>query len=678
MTRTWSKSEPPDSVDPLVHWRLVEMAEFLPDEADSLWWSIQLDLVDTSISMLVKSIQERTDRKLEDFFHLPALYEDMAAVHRDQQVITAFARLPFFKLIYEGANKQELGIERVVLGRLHRSSHLNFEAAMEPRQPREEAGAKAIMAVIDDGIALGHELFRTRNGSRVEFAWLQDGTPPNTVPGRELDRDEIDALLGTYTRDGWLDETGFYRATGLIDFKDSAHKTAAFRRAHGTHVAALAAGYPPGTHDESYPLIFVQLPAEAVADTTGDWVGPDLGLILLYLLIRAEQIAAARSAGNRLPLIINFSFGNFAGSHDGTDLVERLLDLAVGSSRRNVRVVLPAGNGNLARCHAELAFCGGEPARALQWHVLPDDRTASYVEIWLPHRGADPPDLVEVEVSAPHNQAVARISATPNGPTPIRRDGTTIGQIHYEFAPFPTERGRIVIAILPTAHETARPVAPSGRWRITVINKALTVEETVHLRIQRDDSLPGYPLRGRQSFFDEPCYERFDSSGRPQDSDPLDAPCEVTRDGTLSAFATGDKTVVVGGYVSTTGAPAVYSGTGPATPSRDARTTHRIGPDALAVSDDSVAMRGVISAGSGSGSYVPMNGTSVAAPRVARLVAKQLIDGEAGDRSTVQARAEEDELNRTWPEPRPDDKRGGGRLHLPDQLDWPGRRLQRQ
>ena len=47
-----------------------------------------------------------------------------------------------------------------------------------------------VMGVIDDGIAFGHERFRKKAATRVEYWWLQDGQylpGPTALPyGREL------------------------------------------------------------------------------------------------------------------------------------------------------------------------------------------------------------------------------------------------------------------------------------------------------------------------------------------------------------------------------------------------------------------------------------------------------------------------------------------------------------
>src|SRR3546814_3731241 len=146
--------------------------------------------------------------------------------------------------------------------------------------------------------------------------------------------------------------------------------------------------------------------------------------------------------GSELPLVINFSFGINAGPHDGTDLLDTLIAEIEDSVQRPLRLVLPAGNSNLARCHAVLPG-GDREVHTLPWRLLPDDRTASYPEIWLPHRGPQPPDLVAVEVRTPDGTASARVSATPGAARDIAWNGTVVARLHYAFVPFPTERGMI-------------------------------------------------------------------------------------------------------------------------------------------------------------------------------------------------------------------------------------------
>jgi hypothetical protein len=86
----------------------------------------------------------------------------------------------------------------------------------------------------------------------------------------------------------------------------------------------------------------------------------------------------------------------------------------------------------------------------------------------------------------------------------------------------------------------------------------------------------------------------------------------------------------------------------------------------MTVSDDSRVHSGVLAAGSRSGSVVAMNGTSVAAPQLARWIADERSQGRSGDRTAVAARAAADEAGSPPQPPKPRAERGGaGRIRLP-------------
>jgi hypothetical protein len=148
--------------------------------------------------------------------------------------------------------------------------------------------------------------------------------------------------------------------------------------------------------------------------------------------------------------------------------------------------------------------------------------------------------------------------------------------------------------------------------------------------IQRDETPYGYRRRGRQSRFEDPDYVRFDAYGYPLEEDPENHKSYIRRSGTLNAIATGAATVAVAGYRYSDGLPATYSASGPeATDSAKLNSGFRRSPDAMAVSDDSVTCRGVLAAGTRSGSVAAMNGTSVAAAYVTRLLAEKEIPVDA-------------------------------------------------
>ena len=158
--------------------------------------------------------------------------------------------------------------------------------------------------------------------------------------------------------------------------------------------------------------------------------------------------------------------------------------------------------------------------------------------------------------------------------------------------------------------------------------------------IKRDDTPLGWPVLGRQAYFDDPAYERFDPHGRPQERDNASY---IKRHGTINGLATGTRTAVIAGCRKSDLAVVRYAAAGPIV--QRAVTSlpiPRVGhdPDASAVSDEYVEISGVLAAGARSNAVGAMNGTSVAAPQIARYIASQFEKASYGGRTVVQALAQ--------------------------------------
>jgi len=447
----------------------------------------------------------------------------------------------------------------------------------------------------------------------------------------------------------------------------------------------VAAGYKPGEKDDERPIVCVSLPTYVVADTSPSGLEPYLWLALDYVM-KQSKLVVDKDKVTR-PLVINFSYGNFAGPHDGTGLTERSIDLKLyeESKDRIVRAVLPAGNGNLSRTHARVVFSDAAApisdrshTQELFWRVLPDDRTSNSLFLWLPFRKESVP-LAEVSVTAPGGQTspVLRSGKESNRSAEftLSGGGDVIATLTYVYVDYPTSRGLFQIDIVPTASDAeVESLAPSGVWTVTIANGDLAPDEAIEAWIERDERLPGFRPIGRQSYFDDPDYRRYDDEGRPLPIDRGGAAgrgghgsgCVVQRAGTLSGFACGQLPIVAAGLVFCDGKIADYSSAGPISPSPNARLPgssepERCGPDAALTTDESAVLSGVLSAGSHCGSIVAMNGTSVASPCAARWVADELSSGRAGDRTAIQYAATDQ--NRGYPPPRPSETRaGGGRM----------------
>jgi hypothetical protein len=490
------------------------------------------------------------------------------------------------------------------------------------RRASRTAPSAVVMGVIDDGIAFAHERFRTQHsGTRVEFCWLQDS-------GIILTKAGIDALIAT----SGGDEDMLYRKSGLTDFREPGHKSAAWRVAHGTHVMDLACGFDPAENRDDRPIVAVQLPVRVTADENPCDLYLWISLAIDYIVDRAKAISYAR-ASDLLPVVINLSYGLLADPHDGTGALEAFIGDKIAECRAegfDLRVVLPAGNSYLSRIHGQLAFTGIGQTKTLHWRVLPDDRTPSFLEIWLP---APQP--------AQSRLTLAITSPTGASMTLDEFGAASLGTPHGDYAwaywtPWqPSNRARFTIILQSTAHpDPATPVAqlaPAGTWRLDLTHSGeLRPSDLVQAWVRRDDHIYGFPLRGRQSFLDDIHYRRFDHAGRNEEFDNALSP--VRRESTINSMATGDTAIVIGGYLGKERRPANYSAAG-------ARRPPPRRPDAMAVSEDSFVHAGVLAAGSRSGSVVAFGGTSVAAPQVARRVADLLAAGQAGDRAEVQALA---------------------------------------
>ena len=613
-------------------------------------------------------------------------------------VVTAFHEDPSLReCIYRILVAQKLPDDAVCrgsAGHLAGGEALKRAGEAKSKNRGPERGT-AVIGVIEEGVAIANQRFRRSScHSRVEYAWIQDARCIGNVQGfgygRELQKEDrrgpgdkaidkgIDTLLRECTSGGQVNEDLFYAKAGLADFARPGHKAVAQRASHGALVMDLACGYDQGTSPvgsgglDQRPIVCVQLPTTTVADTSG--LGLERYMLdgLNYILDRADRIAEARGC-DPLPVVVNFSSGVLAGPHDGTHPIELAIDQAITRRRKfaPTEVVLPTGNSYLSRIHASVpvpARRGGKVGEArLPWHVLPDDRTCTYVELWLPpsHAAADGTG-VEFVLEPPGGEPSPALSDAKDERALVWRPNgrDVICKVYYEYFGPPTNRGRYLIALLPTACDKApTQLAPCGTWTIVLRNRTSRPIENVEAWIQWDDRPLGFPRTGRQSYFSDAIYTRFDRiSGRGVETDNASM---VKRAGTMSAIATGANTVVVGGFKQKEGTMVNYSGAGPVPPPGP-NGAGRPGPDAVIVTDNSSIHLGIMAAGTRSRSIVTPDGTSVAAPQITREFADRLAAGaKQSGRAIVKALAIEQERQRPPVPPPPSAARGGwGRIVL--------------
>ncbi len=207
-------------------------------------------------------------------------------------------------------------------------------------------GAGVLIAVLDSGIEARLPEFRKRDGStRIRYLWDQtltpdapeaaeaenaDGNLPRRPPegfrtGVEFDSDQINSALEAPT---------LQQQFQLLPSTDTT--------GHGTAVAGIAAGNSAsyqGTASEA-DLLIVKLGQPDVNSfprTTEVMRG------VTYAIRKAMQL--------KMPVVINLSFGNTYGAHDGSSLLERFLDNAAEMGR----TVICVGSGNEGNSNGHLS-----------------------------------------------------------------------------------------------------------------------------------------------------------------------------------------------------------------------------------------------------------------------------------------------------------------------------------
>ena len=211
------------------------------------------------------------------------------------------------------------------------------------------SGKGVLLAVLDSGIDYRLPEFRKEDGStRIRYLWDQT-LMPEPFP-------EVPIGNGTVLPDVFLRQPpeGFSMGVEFDSFQiDQALQAddqySQFRMlptvdttGHGTAVAGIAAGssdFYRGTAPGAELLIVkLGLPDASAFPRTTE-------------IMRGVTYAVNKAAQLQMPLVINLSFGNSYGAHDGSSLLERFLDSAAEAGRTAICV----GSGNEAASGGHLA-----------------------------------------------------------------------------------------------------------------------------------------------------------------------------------------------------------------------------------------------------------------------------------------------------------------------------------
>lgn len=514
------------------------------------------------------------------------------------------------------------------------------------RRPAEPFRAAApglagdCIAVIDFGCPFANLRFsateRAADGRdvvrpRVVAVWDQDASraiagamppwwaqPPRLGYGRELGPEAIAHVFRqVHDLDAPLDEQAVYRDLDYLVAYDDARRRAWYA-SHGSHVLDVAGGrrdpllraadLPEAEDDASRAdLVFVQLPALTAADSSGGSLAAHLLDAVRYVLDRCAAHAK---------LVVNISYGTFAGPHDGSSLVERALDELLALRGTDFAVVLGAGNARRAGCHARRIVRRNRSA-LLRIDLSSDDTTDTFVEIWYSRCRSVP---LRVRVRSSERDWSEWVDEGGRDTLSDAATGEIVAMLQHEREVPHGDGAMILLAVAPTALgvDDDGPLARPGRWEIEVCGDcdAAEFEVAIEAWIERDD--PGDAGAGWQT--------RFASTEREDERN------------TLSSIATGIHTIVAGGFRIGDGRAAPYSSR-PGAPRRPWQV-----PLVYAACEEDAETPSIAAAAVRSNDVYRMNGTSVAAPALARRLFNQL----AGAREPIARRCVSPAPDEVW------------------------------
>ncbi len=415
-------------------------------------------------------------------------------------------------------------------------------------------GLDNVICVIDSGIAYERDEFRKADGStRILALWDQtlEALGTNRPPeGFSLGVEFTEAQINEALRLGW--QEGFI----LVPSRDvSGHGTAVAGIAAGSLVNRGREGIYQGIAPES-DLLIVKLGTPR-----------DGGFPKTTEIMRAVTYAVNKGIELGKPLVINLSFGNSYGSHDGSSLLERFLDNAAEIGR----TVICVGAGNEGDSAGHYAGNALEDTQIVEITIGEYESSLS-IQFWQQFS-----DIFQLSLRSPDNTIIELTN-----PVNAQKQEFTIEQTRvlvYLGEPKPySVLQEIYFDLVPIGEN---PYINSGVWSLEV--------RPIDVKTGKFDCfLPSSEARnGRTGFL------------------------RSTPEMTLTIPSTSSKVVTVGAYNASFEQYAAFSGRGLAEVSRENSITiaGMIKPDIVAPGVDILAPDVL-------GGYREVTGTSFATPIV--------------------------------------------------------------
>lgn len=433
-------------------------------------------------------------------------------------------------------------------------------------------GEGVLVAVIDSGIAYERNDFRRQDGStRIVELWDQtlvpdeERRPPEGfVTGVEFSEAQINEALETGMIAGM--PSGFQ----IVPSRDvSGHGTAVAGIAGGSFVRLTGGVNVGGTQVTGVVYQGIASESDLLIVKLGDT--KESGFPKTTEIMRAVTYAVKKGIARSQPLVVNLSFGNTYGSHDGTSLLERFLDNAAEIGRTVICV--GAGNEGDANGH----FTGNiKDTRMVEITVGEYERDLS-IQFWNRYS-----DVFRLILRSPGGEIIQLTDTVNAGKEEFVAGGTRV--LVYKGEPKPYS----------VLQETYFDLSPLGdRNYITSGIWQLEVEEVSSRTGQFDVYLPGTEARNSRTGI-----------------------LRATPEATLTIPSTSQKVVTVGAYNSVFEQYADFSGRGTNQVSREESLvlSSFIKPDLVAPGVDIIAPDVL-------GGYRNVTGTSFATPIVSGCAA---------------------------------------------------------
>ena len=353
---------------------------------------------------------------------------------------------------------------------------------------------------------------------------------------------------------------------------------------HGTAVAGIAAASPVRREEGNYQGLATE--AELLIVKLG--IPEARSFPRTTEIMRGITWAIRKSLELGMPLVINLSFGNSYGAHDGASLIERFLDNAAEIGR----TVICVGSGNEGANGGHLA---GSLERAGSVAGLPSGRQPAsfYRPAQIELAVAEYEQTLNVQLWKNYSDSYRIFLRAPGGEEVQVPDRVNGGKYVLELE----ETEILVYQGEPTPYTVAQEIyfdmLPSGRRYITSGIWTFRIEPVEVVTGNYYFYLPAAAVRNAGTGF-----------------------YQSTPEVTLTIPSTASKVLTVGAYDSVYQAYADFSGRGYANPDRT------IGVVTAGFAKPDIVAPGVdVPAPNLYGGYTPVTGTSFATPIVAGAAA---------------------------------------------------------